>query len=101
VPSLKVVAKHGEAAIRDAVATVGFTPAEELQHPFEGHTELYFRSALPEAYFGRGGLSVSATDRTSTPAPPLGAAASVMCSGWNCPCRAGSGGLSRSSQHPY
>jgi len=53
VPSLKVVAKHGEAAIRDAVATVGFTPAEELQHPFEGHTELYFRSALPEAYFGR------------------------------------------------
>ncbi len=53
VPSLKVVAKHGEAAIRDAVATVGFTLAEELQHPFVGHTELYFRSALPEAYFGR------------------------------------------------
>jgi len=58
VPSLTVVAEHGEAAIRDAVATVGFTPAEELQHPFEGHTELYFRSTLPEAYFGRGGLCV-------------------------------------------
>ena len=53
MPSLTVVAEHGEAAIRDAVATVGFTPAEELQHPFEGHTELYFRSTLPEAYFGR------------------------------------------------
>ncbi len=37
---------------------MGFTPADELQHPFEGHTELYFRSALPEAYFGRGGLHV-------------------------------------------
>ncbi len=54
-----MVAKHGEAAIRDAVATVGFTPAEELQHPFEGHTDLYFRSALPEAYFGRGGFRVA------------------------------------------
>jgi len=65
VPSLKVVAKHGETAIRDAVATVGFTPAEELQHPFEGHTELYFRSALPEAYFGRGGLRVQGWIRTT------------------------------------
>ncbi len=31
MPSLTVVVTHGEAAICDAVAKVGFTPAEELQ----------------------------------------------------------------------
>lgn len=47
------------------MATVGFTPADELQHPFEGHTELNFRSLLPEAYFGWGGLHVRGWIRTT------------------------------------
>jgi len=58
VTNLKVVAKHGGEAIGDAVASVGFTRAEDLEAE-DQFAPLYFRAALPESYLGQGGMRIN------------------------------------------